>query len=268
MDFIFLYLAALFLVFGILIKKFKFYWLISGYNTASKERREQIDKEGLGRFMGNYFYAMAGLLVVAFLLMWFDFEKISFYVFLLILLSTVYVIIGAQKYDKGAYHPDGRLKKGPKITVGIIIVVILGVLGATLYGLVPTKYDLNQDSLTIKGMYGETIPFKNMKKVELVDSLPQIKLRTNGYALNNVLKGHFKLEQLGTGKLFIQLGKSPYIIIHTDERYYIINESEGSKTRELYEKIRMIWEKSSSDIRQEKPCFSVEYTREKSSVSV
>ncbi len=245
MDYLFLYLAGLLLLMGVLIKKFKFYWLISGYNTASKERQEQMDKEGLGRFMGNYLYFLAGMFVVVFLLMWFDLEKVSFFVFLIIILSTIYVVIKAQKYDKGAYNPDGSMKMGQKITIGIISLVTVGVIGMVLYGLVPTKYVLNEDSLTIKGMYGESISYKDMKKVELVESLPEIKVRTNGYALNDVLKGHFKLEQLGKAKLFIQFGNPPYIIIHTDKGYLIINEPDRAKTSQLYEEISSFKEKSS-----------------------
>lgn len=245
MDYIFLFLAALFFVMGLLIKKFKFYWLISGYNTASKERKEQMDIEGLGRFMGNYLYFMSSMFVISFLLMWYDVEHISLYVFLGVVVSTVYVIIGAQKYDKGAYHKDGSMKKGPKITIGLTVIILLGLIGMGVYGLTPTKNVANEDSLTIEGMYGETIFYKDMEKVELVESFPEIKMRTNGYSLNNVLKGYFTLEELGKGKLFIQLGNPPYIIIHTEKKFFIINEPERSKTKELYEKINNLKEKSS-----------------------
>lgn len=245
MEYFFLYLAGMMLLIGVLIKKFKFYWLISGYNTASKERKEQMDKEGLGQLVGNYMYFLGGMFVVAFLLMWYKFENASFFVFLIVILSSIYIMIKAQKYDKGAFKSDGSMKMGQKISIGITALVVVGAIGMVLYGLVPTKYVVNEDSLTIEGMYGDTISVQEMKKVELVESLPNIIVRTNGYAAMNVLKGHFKLEQLGKGKLFIRLDRPPYIIIHTDQMYYIINEPDGSKTKELYEKINNLKEKSS-----------------------
>lgn len=238
MDFILLYIAGLFLLMAILIKKYKFYWLISGYNTASKERKAQIDKEGLGQFIGNYFLFLSGMLALAFVLMWYKYMLLFSIVLGVALLSSVYVIYGSQKYDKGAYDEKGRLKMGPKISMGITVLVLAGAAGIVIYGQMPTKYVLNEDSLTIEGQYGETIAFKTMEKVELVEELPEIQVRTNGYSFNNVLKGNFKLDQLGKGKLFIKLGQAPYIIIHTSDTYFIINDVSPEKTEELYEKIR------------------------------
>ena len=36
-------IGVLFLVMGVMIKHFKWYWLIAGYNTMSKEQKKKVD---------------------------------------------------------------------------------------------------------------------------------------------------------------------------------------------------------------------------------
>ncbi|MDW7671778.1 MAG: DUF3784 domain-containing protein [Bacillota bacterium] len=55
-----LLIGALFILLGIAIHKLKWYFLISGYNTMSKEKKANVDTEGLGRLMGFYLYLNGG----------------------------------------------------------------------------------------------------------------------------------------------------------------------------------------------------------------
>lgn len=42
---IFSIVSCIFIAIGILISKYKCYWLISGYNTASKEEKSKVDND-------------------------------------------------------------------------------------------------------------------------------------------------------------------------------------------------------------------------------
>jgi phosphotransferase system glucose/maltose/N-acetylglucosamine-specific IIC component len=55
---------ALLLIFGWLIKYKKVTWLISGYNTASKEKKAQYDIDKLCKHMGNFLFVLAGILFI------------------------------------------------------------------------------------------------------------------------------------------------------------------------------------------------------------
>jgi hypothetical protein len=57
---IFLALAILLLIIGLIVKYKKVTWLISGYNTASKEKQAQYDIEKLTRYFGNFLFVLAG----------------------------------------------------------------------------------------------------------------------------------------------------------------------------------------------------------------
>jgi hypothetical protein len=61
---IFLAPAVLLIIFGWLIKYKKVTWLISGYNTASKEKKALYDIDKLCKHMGNFLFTLAGILLV------------------------------------------------------------------------------------------------------------------------------------------------------------------------------------------------------------
>ena len=56
--------AILFIILGILIKYGKMYFLIAGYNTMSKEEKENYNIEGIATVFRNVMFGMA-LLIIA-----------------------------------------------------------------------------------------------------------------------------------------------------------------------------------------------------------
>jgi hypothetical protein len=61
--------GLLLLVLGYLIRFRKMYFLISGYNTMSAEKKKNVDTAGLGTLMGNSLFVMSGLMFVGMTLM-------------------------------------------------------------------------------------------------------------------------------------------------------------------------------------------------------
>ena len=68
-------IAGLLAVFGILIHRFKFYFLIAGYNMMSKEEKEEYNASSIGKHVGFclYFISVLSLAVGLF----FQFFQIS-----------------------------------------------------------------------------------------------------------------------------------------------------------------------------------------------
>jgi hypothetical protein len=50
-------MAATFILMGIAVHGFKWYFLIAGYNTMPKEKQERVNVKALGKLMGVYAYA-------------------------------------------------------------------------------------------------------------------------------------------------------------------------------------------------------------------
>lgn len=56
---IFLPAAIFLLIIGYFVKYRKVTWLISGYNTASKEKKAEYDIEKLTKYFGNFLFILA-----------------------------------------------------------------------------------------------------------------------------------------------------------------------------------------------------------------
>ena len=86
------------------------------------------------------------------------------------------------------------------------------------------------------GLYGEDISMREVVGISLEQSLPRVLLRTNGFAMGSHLRGHFRLERIGAGQLFVERNTPPFIVVRTRRDFVIVNfNREPDRTRELYE---------------------------------
>jgi hypothetical protein len=236
--------SIIMIILGVSIKYFKAYWLISGYNTMSKEKKKNVDVEKLGVMMGNFCFAMAFYMFVIILFLVLEIPVVSIIAVVMLVATIIFLLIKSQKYDGNAIDENGRMKTGTKIVIGVIIAFLLTVL--TLVGLLlaqsnkPTNFTVTQDSLAIDGMYGETVKGADISSVTISDSLPEITLRTNGSALGKRLKGFFNVTGLGNVKLFLNTETKRYIFIKTGTRTIILNSEDLASTQILYEKIKTL----------------------------
>jgi hypothetical protein len=118
------------------------------------------------------------------------------------------------------------------ILLGLALPIVLMISGGK-----ETKLEFSDSSFTIKGMYGMNIDYSNIILIDTISSLPKIKVRTNGYALGNTLKGNFKLYDQTKVKLFVEEGIPPYIHIKTDKADLYLNFKEPVATSDLFKKI-------------------------------
>lgn len=118
-------IGFLFAVLGVLIKYFKWYWLISGYNTMSKERKKQVDIEALGKFMGNCLFLIAGLQFLGAYFLYINVPEASQFIPLAVVALIIYMLFNAQKYDSGALNPDGTMKKSTKFILGTVFILFV-----------------------------------------------------------------------------------------------------------------------------------------------
>jgi hypothetical protein len=125
----------------------------------------------------------------------------------------------------------------------VMLLVALGI--AALFGLlcapnlVDTRVEMTGNSLVIKGLYGTTIPYSKLKRIDTVSFLPLIAWRINGYALGNTSIGYFRTEDGKKVKLFVKHGSSPYIVIRREKHSPIyLNFEESWRTIDLYNQLR------------------------------
>ena len=94
--------AIILTVAGILIKYGKNYYLIAGYNTMSKERKDKYDISRIADLTGNVLFAMALLIMIGyFMAVWLDdpsIEMISLYTAVFIGVPYLLIKSNSRKY--------------------------------------------------------------------------------------------------------------------------------------------------------------------------
>lgn len=230
--------GALLILMGYLIRFRHMYWLISGYNTMSKDKKKNVDTAGLGVMMGNTLFVMGGLLLVGSLLFSLKLAVLGTIVVTMMVPAIIYLLIGAQKFDGNTRSASGTTRPGAKILIGFIVISIValtGFVGFMLFrGSQAPAITFANSTLAISGLYGQQIPVTDLKTVQLIDTLPKVLSRTNGSAIGDQLGGHFTLEGIGAAMLYLNRSKPPFIVIETASQKVYLNLATPDETRALY----------------------------------
>ena len=141
------------------------------------------------------------------------FILVSFMIFLGIypLLAYVYFLIKGRKY----FTEVKNNKVGTIVGVLILMLTIVGVGHLFWNGLQNSEILINEDNLEITGMYGEKISRKEILGLTLVPELPQIAIRSNGFAAGDFRKGYFRTKDRKTVKLIVNNKQKPFLMLNT-----------------------------------------------------
>lgn len=243
LEIITLFLPTIVLFFvGYLIRVRKMYWLISGYNTMSAEKKKRVDTENLGLLIGNMCFVLGCLMFIGFLFIFLEVFTIGFVALALFFPVIIYTLITAQKYDGTNFNNAGEMKNSSKVVVAIIVVLLLalfGFIGSMIFKEIqPISISLEQDRLTIAGSYGQSVPFADIQEIQLVETLPEIQRRTNGSTTGYVLRGHFLMSEVGPVMLYLDREKPPFIYIETVNQKIYLSSATPELTRELFDTLQ------------------------------
>lgn len=235
---IWLLFVALFVFLGFAVHKLKWHFLISGYNTMSKEQKENVDVEKLGRAVGIYSYFIAVLFALIALVDWLDYPQLIMPLIFILIISTVFLIVKTQKYNHNLFDEDGKWKQGaskqlkkPAIILSITLVAVAVIF---YFANTPVKIEAFDEGLEIGGMYGDTYMWNQMEQVTLLEQIPEIAMRTNGSAVGSMLQGHFKFENGEKAKLFVDKSKPPFIQFSYEGKTIIFNLQSEQQTQDMY----------------------------------
>lgn len=230
---------------GMAVKYLKAYWLISGYNTMSSEKKKNVDVEGLASFICNFCFALGAIMFVGGFFIAINKATVGVIIFVVTFPASIYAIIKSQKYDGNTKNPDGTMNTKTKIIIGSISLLLLSmVIGIGVLAFQsdkPTEFTVTSGYLDIQGLYGERINIEDIKDVSLKDDMPKVNYKSNGSALGSKKKGYFKLDEIGSAKLFVDDSKSPFIFVKTSSKLYILNYPDEEQTKELYNTLMAEW---------------------------
>ncbi len=227
-----LIIGHIFIFSGLLIVRYP--RLISGYNMLSKEKREQIDIKPVAQLMRRYMIAMgAGIMTLAPLFRWLGWgDYLSLYYIILIVGGCTLMIVHVHHKTRGYLFSSGKLVIG--LTIGIAVLIC----GFIFYSLKEPRIEIENNQLTVSGLYGKEITLSSIEQVELLDALPSVEMRTNGFSLAHVHKGYFRLAGIPKALFFLQSNTPPYLVIHlSGEPPVFINRKSSEETQSLFNQL-------------------------------
>jgi hypothetical protein len=150
------------------------------------------------------------------------------------------------KGEAPAWPPPGsdapRREFGWK-PLALVLVPLLAVLGALFwYQVQPPRVTVRPDGLEVQSpFYGKVFPASDITGISLLPALPRVLLKTNGFGGGASLRGHFRLEGLGEGRLYVEEGFAPYVLVRLRAGFVLVNFREPERTRALYEELARVW---------------------------
>lgn len=227
-------LSLLFIAIGFVLTEESAKYLLSGYNTMNEEDRKKVDiKAYIPYFRNFHIFLGVSFLVLGTTLMYLIGENAGG-IFLAIYPIVAYIYF----ITRGSKYAQGFNRTGTKIGVGILIVALLFVVGSLGYGFKEDRITFDSERISFEGTYGETLAISEVQTIELVSQLPEITLKTNGFALGTVHKGHFKTENGEVVKLILNSANKPVILLTKSNGKKIYYSSKDKSNKEIVEEMR------------------------------
>ncbi len=233
MIIVIIFLSVLFITLGFILSVKNAKYLLSGYNTMSKEDQEQVDIKNYIAFFRKFHFLLGLSLFFGGVAIYLLVGDIAAGVFIGTYPLLAYIFFG---WASSRYFGNAGKKKN-KIGVIILIGTLLLVITLFVIGMRGNKIEYNSDQIEIKGMYGEVIHRSDIASLQLVDELPVITLKTNGFSMGAIRKGKFKTADDEIVKLLINSNMGPFLLIVKTSGKKIYYASKGKSNQELLERI-------------------------------
>lgn len=236
--------AILLIVLAFMIKYKKSYRLIAGFKKMPEEKIKHLDIEGLGRLISGMLYFIAGLIIVFDIFIFIDIIPVPILVFLLFIFmipTVLFVLIKSQKYYNNTLNGNGKMKKNTKTIIWVTAVMVLVAFGIGVLFInigSPSNVNIEDNKVVIHGLFGETFPVSEITKVEIKETIPDIKFRAYGSSFGSILKGSFQTKDLGKVRMYVDTSKKQFIYIERKKALTILNFKDSVKNKEFYNSLK------------------------------
>jgi hypothetical protein len=106
----------------------------------------------------------------------------------------------------------------------------------------PPRVSVSAQGLEIDTpFYGTRLPAADIVAVSLEPRLPRVQARTNGFSAAGCLRGHFRLEGLGDGRLYVEQGSAPYVLVRLRQGFVVVSFRDPERTQALFDELARLW---------------------------
>jgi hypothetical protein len=222
-------ISLLFLIFGWAISKKRAYGIISGFATRSKEEQDQLIANGYPQKVGKLFFFTGIGIISLFPLTFMRFDYAMEVQFGFMTVSLLGGLIYLSKYE----IPHKR-KRTYIINSAMFIVVISGITILSSLGYGDYELVVKEESFEITGMYGDEWKIEDINRLELMEKMPAITSKQNGFGTGTIAKGVFNVKDYGSSLLFIKKEITPILYIQVGNKDIFINGKNGEVSEEWY----------------------------------
>lgn len=208
-------LGIMFIGLGFILNANNAQYLLSGYNTMSKEEQAKFPLElFLKRF--KKFHLIFGITytITGLFFSWLSEDLLGYHLGITPILGYLFFFIKNKELS-------ANLNTYNRSMTNVGIGVLVGVLGLIIllfyWSERPSAISMDQDSISITGPYGTSFKFEEIQRVTQISELPEITRRVHGISTGSVAKGKFRDAKGKEYLLLIDKPASDYIKI---DRYH------------------------------------------------
>lgn len=227
-------ISILFITIAFMVTEKNARYILAGYNTMSEAERNAFDINSyISFFRRFYIFLGVSLFVIGVILIYLINENAAI-AFLVIypIVAHFYSISKSVTYYKGV---NSKKSKWAYIVLGATLVFVV-ILFST--GNRESELTFDSQKIEIKGMYGEVLTPDQIKSIELVNELPEIVLRTNGFSSGTVNKGYFDTKSKENVKLIINSDQKPLILITNIKGKKIYYSAKSKPNEEIFNALK------------------------------
>lgn len=233
MIYIALLLSVIFVSVGFIVTKNNAKYILSGYNTMSEAERALFDIEGYLKLFKRFHIILGvSLFVGTMLISLINNNWASMFMTLYPLVAYMYLIIAGSKFNANKSQ-----KMASYVVGGVVLVVAALVVISQFSDYETSELVLKDNVLEIKGSFGVTMTKQEILDQKLINELPEISFKLNGFAAGDYAKGSFKLKNGRAVKIYVNKKVSPVILLNTSKGDIYYNADDGDLS-ELYKKIQ------------------------------
>lgn len=233
MIYIIIGLSVLFILVGFTVTEKNAKHLLSGYNTMSEEDREKVDLTAYIPYFRNFhfFLGITFFIFGASLTYFVGRNAGGLFLGIYPIVAYIYFIATSSKYSKGLST------KWNKFGIVILSITLVFVVGLFAYGYTENRISYDANYIEFSGSYGENISVDNIAKIELVNTLPKITSKTNGFAMGTVNKGYFRTKNGEIVKLILNSDQKPIILLTKTNGKKIYFSAETDDNQGIYDEM-------------------------------
>lgn len=228
-----LILSLIFIIVAFSVTENNAKYLLSGYNTMSEEEQQKFDIHSYIPYFRKFHLVLGtSLLIISLLLYYFvDSDWCGIFLGAYPILAYIFFIWKGNQFSK---EKSSKQKIKTYGAMAVMLLLFLFLVYEFESSLNDNEIIIANNTITINGSYGTEIKLNDVQSIQLIDELPKITSKINGFALETVEKGYFLTNKGEKVTLLLNSKKSPFIAITTSDKKRIFYTAKNKSTVKLY----------------------------------